>query len=166
MSAIAKSRDLLLAIVLIAMIAGISAYQPVFLEWENISDLLTETSVLMMMALAQMVVILTRGIDLSVAANLALSGMLAALVSQYYPDTPLVIMILTGVFSGLMLGLLNGMLIAFLRIPPIVMTLGTLAVYRGMIIIIAGGDQVNASEMGQAFQAFPKLEIAGLKTPV
>ena len=46
--------------------------------------MLTETSVLFMMALAQMVVILTRGIDLSVAANLALSGMCAALVSQYY----------------------------------------------------------------------------------
>lgn len=166
MSAITRSRDLLLALVLVAMIASISAYQPVFLAWQNISDLLTETSILMMMALAQMVVILTRGIDLSVAANLALSGMMAALVSQYMPGTPLVLMILTGVVFGLFLGFLNGALIAFLRIPPIVMTLGTLAVYRGMIIIIAGGDQVNASEMGDTFQAFPKLVIAGLKTPV
>jgi rhamnose transport system permease protein len=159
-------RELALALILIVGVAAIGAYQPVFLAWENISDLLTETSVLFMMALAQMVVILTRGIDLSVAANLALSGMIAALVSQYYPDTPLLLMILSGVLTGLVLGLINGALIAFLGIPPIVMTLGTLAVFRGMIIIVAKGDQVNASEMGATFQAFPKMAFLGLTSPV
>lgn len=161
-----KYRELVLASMLIVGIAAIGAYQPVFLRWGNISDMLTETSVLFMMALAQMVVILTRGIDLSVAANLALSGMLAALVSQYYPETPLIFMILAATFSGLMLGLFNGLLIAFLGIPPIVMTLGTLAIFRGMIIIIAGGDQVNASEMSAAFQSFPKQFLLGLSSPV
>ena len=166
MKALLSNRDLLLAIIIAVGVAAIGIYQPVFLHWENISDMLTETSVLFMMALAQMVVILTRGIDLSVAANLALSGMFAALVSQYYPETPLILMILTGVLSGLVLGAINGGLIAFLGIPPIVVTLGTLAVFRGMIIIIAGGDQVNASEMGVSFQAFPKLVFLGLTTPV
>jgi rhamnose transport system permease protein len=165
-TALLKSRELLLGIILILMLAGIGAYQPVFLHWENISDLLTETSVLFMMALAQMVVILTRGIDLSVAANLALSGMIAALVSQYYPDTPLILMILSGVVTGLVLGMINGGLIAYLGIPPIVVTLGTLAIFRGLIIIIAGGDQVNASEMGATFQAFPKQVLLGLTSPV
>ncbi|MEQ1951252.1 ABC transporter permease [Mesorhizobium sp. CN2-181] len=166
MKGIFNYRELALALILIVGVAAIGAYQPVFLAWENISDLLTETSVLFMMALAQMVVILTRGIDLSVAANLALSGMIAALVSQYYPDTPLLLMILAGVITGLVLGLINGGLIAFLGIPPIVVTLGTLAVYRGMIIIIAKGDQVNASEMGVEFQAFPKDMFLGLTSPV
>ncbi len=166
MKTLLGNRDLLLAVVIAIGVAAIGTYQPVFLHWENISDMLTETSVLFMMALAQMVVILTRGIDLSVAANLALSGMFAALVSQYYPETPLILMILTGVVSGMILGAINGSLIAFLGIPPIVVTLGTLAVFRGMIIITAGGDQVNASEMGVSFQAFPKLSFLGLTTPV
>jgi len=166
MKALFNTRELVLALILIVGIAAISLYQPAFLSWGNVGDMLTETSVLFMMALAQMVVILTRGIDLSVAANLALSGMMAALVSQYYPETPLVLMILTGVLCGLVLGLINGALIAFLGIPPIVMTLGTLAVFRGMIIIIAGGDQVNASEMSAAFQVFPKRVFLGLTSPV
>jgi rhamnose transport system permease protein len=166
MTKLLNFRELALALILVVGVAAIGAYQPVFMAWDNIGDLLTETSVLFMMALAQMVVILTRGIDLSVAANLALSGMMAALVSQYYPDTPLLLMILTGVVTGLVLGMINGSLIAFLGIPPIVMTLGTLAVFRGMIIIIAGGDQVNASEMGVSFQAFPKQALLGLTTPV
>ena len=159
-------RELVLAAILLLGLLAIGAYQPVFLAWDNISDMLTETSVLFMMALAQMVVILTRGIDLSVAANLALSGMIAALVSQYFPETPLVLMIFAGVLTGLALGMINGAFVAFLSIPPIVMTLGTLAVFRGLIIIIAGGDQVNASEMGATFQAFPKEVILGLTTPV
>lgn len=166
MKAYLNSRETILALILVVGVAAIGAYQPVFLERENLSDLLTETSVLFMMALAQMVVILTRGIDLSVAANLAFSGFLAALVSQYHPDTPLVLMILTGVASGLLLGMVNGLLIAFLGIPPIVMTLGTLAVFRGLIIIVANGDQVNASEMGVGFQAFPKEVLLGLTSPV
>jgi rhamnose transport system permease protein len=166
MKALFNIRELVLALILIGGIAAISTYQPAFLTWGNVGDMLTETSVLFMMALAQMVVILTRGIDLSVAANLALSGMMAALVSQYYPETPLILMILTGIACGLVLGMINGALIAFLGIPPIVMTLGTLAVFRGMIIIIAGGDQVNASEMGVAFQGFPKQIFLGLTSPV
>lgn len=166
MTRLLSTRELILALILVVGVAAIGAYQPVFVEWENISDLLTETSVLFMMALAQMTVILTRGIDLSVAANLALSGFVAALVSQYYPDVPLVLMILAGMATGLLLGLINGALIAFLGIPPIVVTLGTLAVYRGMIIILAGGDQVNASEMSAAFQGFPKAALLGLTSPV
>jgi len=112
-----NARETILALILIVGVAAIGLYQPVFVEWENISDLLTETSVLFMMALAQMTVILTRGIDLSVAANLALSGFIAALVSQYYPEGPLVLMILAGMATGLLLGLINGTLIAFLGIP-------------------------------------------------
>ncbi|MEZ5783564.1 MAG: ABC transporter permease [Rhizobiaceae bacterium] len=166
MSRLMSYRELVLAAILLLGLLAIGAYQPVFLAWDNISDMLTETSVLFMMALAQMVVILTRGIDLSVAANLALSGMIAALVSQYFPETPLVLMIFAGVLTGLALGMINGAFVAFLSIPPIVMTLGTLAVFRGLIIIIAGGDQVNASEMGATFQAFPKEVILGLTTPV
>ncbi|MGN6465872.1 MAG: ABC transporter permease [Rhizobiaceae bacterium] len=166
MSLLLKYRELVLALILAVAVAAIGFYQPVFVEWDNLSDMFTETSVLFMMALAQMVVILTRGIDLSVAANLALSGFLAALVSQYYPGVPLVLMILVGVLSGLVLGMANGALVAVLGIPPIVVTLGTLAVYRGMIIIIAGGDQVNASEMGASFQAFPKDLFLGLTTPI
>lgn len=166
MSALLKSRELALALILALGVLAISAYQPVFAGRENIGDLLTETSVLFMMALAQMVVILTRGIDLSVAANLALSGFVAALVSQYYPETPLVLMIGAGILTGLALGAFNGALVAGLGIPPIVVTLGTLAVFRGTIIVLAGGGQVNASEMSASFQAFPKQSLLGLTTPV
>ena len=58
---------------------------------------------------------LTRGIDLSVAANLALSGMLVALVGQYGPDMPALVYIVLGALSGAFLGLLIGLLVGWAR---------------------------------------------------
>ena len=117
-----------------------------------------------MLVLAQMVVILTRGIDLSVAANLALSGMISASLAQHFPHLPVIAYIATGVAVGVVLGLFNGGLIAGVGIPPIVVTLGTLAIFRGLIVVYGGGSQVNASEMGDVFQNFPNLTVLGLDT--
>jgi rhamnose transport system permease protein len=125
---------------------------------------LDDTGILFMLVLAQMAVILTRGIDLSVAANLALSGMISASLAQHYPNLPVIAYIATGVAVGLILGLFNGGLIAGVGIPPIVVTLGTLAIFRGLIVVYGGGSQVNSSDMGDVFQAFPKLTILGLDT--
>ena len=71
----------LLAAIVAGLVLAVGARAPVFLSAESLNGVLTDTAILAMMALAQMVVILTRGIDLSVAANLALSGMVVALLS-------------------------------------------------------------------------------------
>ncbi len=164
MNALLRHRELALAIIVALMVAGIGAYAPVFVSLDNILRVLNDTSILAMLALAQMMVILTRGIDLSTASNLALSGMMSASLAQNYPDLPVIAFIAVAVFTGLVLGLVNGLLISALGIPPIVVTLGTLAVYRGLIVVYGGGDQVNASEMGEVFQGFPKITFFGLST--
>ena len=159
-----KHREVALGLVIALMIAGIGAYAPAFVSPGNIVRVLNDTAILAMLALAQMMVILTRGIDLSTASNLALSGMISASLAQNYPELPVIAYITLAVLTGLALGLINGSLIAFLGIPPIVVTLGTLAVFRGMIVVYGGGNQVNASEMGDVFQSFPKQEFFGLST--
>jgi rhamnose transport system permease protein len=164
MSVFLRYRELVLAVIVAGMIIGIGLYAPAFVAGDSLLGVLNDTGFLFMMALAQMVVILTRGIDLSVAANLALSGMLVGILNQIYPDLPAIIYIVSAIGVGCVLGLFNGALIAFLGIPPIVVTLGTLAIFRGMIVVIAGGDQVNASEMSETFGGFPKIEFLGLST--
>lgn len=164
MSGLLRNRELALAIIVTLMIAGIGAYAPAFLSLDNAASVLNDTSILAMLALAEMMVILTRGIDLSVASNLALSGMMSASLAQNHPELPVLIYIAVALVTGLLLGLFNGALIAFLGIPPIVVTLGTLAIFRGLIVVYGGGDQVNASEMGDVFQSFPKLTVFGLST--
>jgi rhamnose transport system permease protein len=162
MNLLLKNRELALALIIGLMVLGIGLYAPAFVTPDNIAYVLDDTSILFMMALAQMMVILTRGIDLSVAANLALSGMISASLAQNYPELPVMTYIALAIACGTLLGLVNGSLISSLGIPPIAVTLGTLAIYRGLIVVYGGGDQVNASEMGDVFQNFPKTPVLGV----
>lgn len=159
-----KHREAALGVIIAAMVAAIGAYAPAFVSLDNIIRVLNDTSILAMLALAQMMVILTRGIDLSTASTLALAGMISASLAQNHPELPVIAYIGLAIVTGIVLGFINGSLISFLGIPPIVVTLGTLAVYRGMIVVYGGGNQVNASEMGDVFQSFPKLSVFGFST--
>lgn len=164
MKALLAYRELILGAIVVVMAAGISLYAPAFGTRDNLIGVLNDTAFLFMMALAQMIVILTRGIDLSVAANLALSGMLTAMLAQHHPGLPVMVFVVVSAAIGLGLGLVNGALIAGLGIPPIVVTLGTLAVFRGLIVVVDGGSQVNASDMGDNFQWLPKYDVFGLSS--
>jgi rhamnose transport system permease protein len=115
-----------------------------------------------MLALTQMLVIVTRGVDLSVASNLALSGMVAAMLGAHVPGLPLPLIMLAAVAVGLGLGLVNGWLIGFLELPPIVVTLGTMSVYRGAVFVLSGGAWVSAHQMPAHFIAFPLDRLLGL----
>ena len=161
MSALLRHRDAALALIVAALIAAIGLRAPVFVTPESLIGVLTDTSFLFMLTLAQMAVILTRGIDLSVAANLALTGMIAALVSRANPGLPVAGIIALALALGAMLGALNGAFIAFVGIPPIVVTLGTLSIYRGAIFLIAGGAWLTSKDMNSAFLGFPKLNLLG-----
>ena len=164
MKRLAALREIILAAIVVVMVLGISTYAPAFGTAESLVGTLNDTAFLFMMALAQMIVILTRGIDLSVAANLALTGMLTAMLGRAHPDLPSVVFLGVGLLIGLGFGLVNGSLVALLGIPPIVVTLGTLAVFRGLIVVVDGGGQVNVSDMGDNFQALPKLTLLGLSS--
>lgn len=159
-------REIALAGLIVAMVAAIGLYAPAFATLSSLTGVLNDTAFLILLAIGQTLVILTRGIDLSVAANLALTGMLVALVGQHGPELPGPVYAILGTLIGACLGALIGGLVGGLGIPPIVVTLGALAIYRGMIVVIGGGDQVNASEMGQRFQAFPKIAFLDLTAPV
>jgi len=164
MSILLRYREAILALIIALMVTGISLYAPPFGTLSNGVGVLNDTAFLFMMALAQMMVILTRGIDLSVAANLALTGMLTGMFNMVFPDLPALIYVAMALLIGGGLGLINGSLIAFLRIPPIVVTLGTLAIFRGTIVVVDGGSQVNTSDMSASFAGFPKLELFGLSS--
>ncbi len=157
-----KQREFWLVVVIIAVALAVSLRSPGFIRPSSLANILNDTSILIMLALGQMVVILTRSIDLSMAANLALSGMMVALLNVAYPDLPIPLLVLLAGAFGALLGALNGILVWKLDIPPIVVTLGTLTIYRGMIFVIAGGSWVNAHEMTDAFKALPRADFLGL----
>jgi rhamnose transport system permease protein len=157
-----RHRDAALALIVLALVAATGLRAPVFVTSGSLVGVLTDTSFLFMLTLAQMAVILTRGIDLSVAANLALVGMVSALVSRAHPDLPIVAVLVLATALGSLLGAINGGLVAFIGIPAIVVTLGTLAIYRGAIFMLAGGAWLTSKDMNPAFLAFPKTDILGI----
>lgn len=157
-------RDLLFGALTLALFAAVTAAFPAFATPNNLAGVLDDTALLIMLALGQMLVILVRGIDLSVAANLALCGMLAALFNRAFPEAGVLPAIIIALGAGGALGAVNGLLVWKLRLPPIVVTLGTMSVYRGVIYLLSQGAWVNENEMSREFVAFPRASFLGLTT--
>ncbi len=157
-----KSREAILLGAILVLVAGIASRFPAFVSPANLANVFNDTAPLIILALGQMVVILTRCIDLSVAANLALTGMVVAMLNTVMPGMPIPVIIAVAISLGAAMGLANGLLVWKLDIPPIVVTLGTMTIYRGIIFVISGGEWINAHEMSDAFKAFPRAVVLGL----
>jgi len=162
MQSLLRRRETALAAIVVVLMVAITVRAPVFLQVSNLDGLINDGAILAVMALAQMLALLTRGVDLSIAANMALTGMVTALLSKAQPDLPVGLTIALALGLGLGLGALNAALIAWLGVPPIVVTLGTMSVYRGLVFLVSGGAWVNAHELGERFVAFPNERLLGL----
>jgi rhamnose transport system permease protein len=162
MTSLVKSREAILAAAILVLVAAIATRFPGFIAPSNLANVFNDTAPLILLALGQMAVILTRCIDLSVAANLALTGMVVALLNTLFPALPIPVILLLALTLGAVMGLLNGLLVWKLDIPPIVVTLGTMTIFRGIIFLISDGAWINAHEMSDAFKAFPRAMVLGL----
>lgn len=151
---------LALFIALLILLVGIRA--PAYLALKNIDNLFINTSFLIILVLGQLPVLLTRGIDLSQAAVLAFCGMFLAQLSLTQPELPASAFIVLSLMMGACLGAVNGVFIAWLRIPPIIMTLGTMTIFRGLVYMLSEGAWVSSHEMSDAFKAFPSARMWGL----
>lgn len=155
-----KSREAILLGAILLLIGAIALRFPAFVAPQNLANVFNDTAPLMILAIGQMIVILTKCIDLSMAATLAMTGMVAALLNGMGVPLPLIIMI--AVLLGALMGAINGVLVWRLGIPSIVVTLGTMTIYRGAIFLLTNGKWVNAHEMTDAFKALPRSMILGL----
>lgn len=156
------TREMLLALALVLLLALVATRFPGFIAPSNLLSVFNDTSALIILALGQFMVILTRCIDLSVAANLALTGMVCALLNIAAPDLPIVVTLMVALALGAFLGAINGFFVWKLAIPPIVVTLGTMTIFRGIIFLISDGKWVNAHEMSEGFTGFPRYQLLGL----
>lgn len=157
---ILKSREAILALAIVILLALIATRFPAFIAPRNLASVFTDTSPLIILALGQMAVILTKCIDLSVAANLALCGMVAAMLNGM--GAPLPLILLAVIALGAALGAVNGFLVWKVGIPSIVVTLGTMTIYRGLIFLLTDGKWINAHQMSDCFKAFPRALFLGL----
>ena len=159
---VANSREGFLALVVVVMFFAIGMIAKDFVSISNVVSIFNDTSILIILALGQMLVIVTRCIDLSVAANVAFTGMLVAMTNNAYPELPTVVLIALALSVGALLGAINGVFVWLLKVPSIVITLGTMSVYRGMTFLISNGNWINSHQMSEAFIDFPRALILGI----
>ncbi|MGY0195279.1 ABC transporter permease [Leptothrix sp. BB-4] len=152
---------ILLAIIAVIALA-VGARAPVFLTVRNALDIANDSAILAILVIGQMLVLLTRGVDLSVASNLALTGMLCALAGRAWPGIPLVVLLGMAAAIGALLGALNGWLIVRFNLPAIVVTLGTMSAYRGAIFVASGGAWISDHEIHPLIKGLPRETWAGL----
>jgi rhamnose transport system permease protein len=104
-----------------------------------------------LVAVGQAIVIITRNVDLSVGSVIGLTAYLTGRLFTDVHGIPIVVVVVLAVLLGAVLGLINGALVAFAKVPAMVITLGTLYAYRGINVVWAGSNRVNASDLPPAF---------------
>jgi len=157
-----KSREIAVFSVLVALILVATAKSNSFLlSSDGWRDLLLTPSILMLLAIGQTVVIITRNVDLSVGSALGLTAYLTGRLFVDNPGLPIFVVFLAGLAMGALLGLVNGVLVAFGKVPALVITLGTLYIYRGIFLTWAGSDRINASDMPSDFLELGTKSVLG-----
>lgn len=155
-------REIVLSLFILVLVIAVSLRSPYFLTFDNFKNILLDSSILMIVAIGQMMVIITRGIDLSVASTLAFSGMSVGLIVSSNLGIHPLLAILIGISIGLVLGSLNGFLVSKTGIPPIIATIAAMIIWRGLTYIISGGAWVDAAEMPYSFKQLARGTILGI----
>jgi rhamnose transport system permease protein len=157
-----RARELGIVLALIVLIAVTAAVNPRFLSGQSLRDLVLGAAILVVLAVGQTVVVITRNIDLSVGSVLGLSAFAVGSLLEAAPGLPVVVALLIGAAIGTVCGLVNGALVRFGNVPALVVTLGTLYVYRGICFLWAGGQQINADKLPPAFLGFGTATVLGV----
>jgi rhamnose transport system permease protein len=146
----ARETGILAALVLI--IAAATVVNPTFLfSQDGFRDLLLTPAILIIVAVGQALVVITRSVDLSVGSVVGLTAYLTGRLFIDIPGIPIAAVFLAGLAAGAVLGLVNGLLVAYGKVPALVITLGTLYAYRGINVLWTGSNRINASDMPKAF---------------
>lgn len=162
----ARHREAGIIVFILILAVMVTLRAPAFLTIENFRDILLNISILSIVALAQTMVIITHGIDLSVSSMIGLVAMMVAFTMKQNPEFPVIGAALLGMALGAVLGSINGLIISYGKVPPIIATLGTLSIYRGLVFFYSQGTWINSFELPRPFKLLSKGTPLGLPNMV
>jgi len=143
-----RRREAGIAVMIVLFCLAVGTQRPQFLSLDQMRIILLLTPLIMIGAMGQMMVIVARHVDLSIGSMLGFSAMVSGLLYRFDAslfgfDVPWWTGIPLSIACGALLGLLNGVLIQLFRLPAIIVTLGTLSLYRGLTFIISNAKQID-----------------------
>lgn len=159
----AQFREIGIVFLLVFVIVGTALIQPRFLTTTSLRSILLWVPLLAVVGMGQMMVIITRGIDVSVGSMVGLAGMAVGLLFRDVPGFGLAAAILISIAVGLAMGAVNGALVAWARVPPVIVTLGGFSVYRGLTFIISGGSQIDGNYIPTELIRWSQIGPFGLR---
>jgi rhamnose transport system permease protein len=136
-----------------------------FLTGSNLRGIALDIAILVVLAVGETIVVLTRNIDISVGSILGFSALFTGVVLKAHPHTSLLAIMLLGIAVGMVFGIGNGLLVAVLRVPAIIATLGTLGIYRGLVVAYSnaiGQQEVTAANLPNGFLDFASQTVLGV----
>ncbi|MEO0562619.1 MAG: ribose ABC transporter permease [Chloroflexota bacterium] len=159
-----QSYGLVLSLVLLCAVLSLSTDR--FLTIDNLRNVLRQASINGIISIGMMMVILIRGLDLSVGSVLALATVIAADLLASGSVSPFMAVVVALLVGGLA-GLVNGALVAYIKIPPFIATLGMMTFARGAALQYTGGQPVTGlDELGQGIRYLGSAELAGIPVPI
>ena len=145
-------------IVLLVLFGALTLFSPEFLTADNMANLARQVAVFGIIAVGQLLIILTAGIDLSVGSVLGLTGCITAELLVH--GTPIGIAIIGGLAAGAAIGIFNGVLVAYGKLPPFIVTLGMLGIARGAVLVLT--DASTVQPLPDAFGNIANGDFLGL----
>lgn len=129
---------------------------------ESILNMLQNNAVYGLLAIGEMVVLLTGGIDISIGATLSLSGVVCSRLMAENPDVPSIFWLLLALVLGALCGAVNGLLVGYLKMVPMIATLGTMYVFRGASFLFSGGEWWFPHQFTEGYQKFAIGKFLGI----
>jgi rhamnose transport system permease protein len=163
---ITGTREMSLVIILIVLCIFIQIRNSTFLSMTNINDMITNATMMSILAVGMMCVLLIGGIDISIGSTIAFSGMAVALLLRSHPEIPTLVSFILGVLVGTLCGLLIGVIITKGQVIPIIATLGLMNVYRGATYLIADNQWVAAYQLPENLKAFATGKFLGINNMI
>ncbi len=156
-----RSRELTLVALMLVMTALVTLGAPQFISISNLDQVTALAAIIAIAGVGEAMVVMTKNIDLSVESTIGLVAFLVGVILRQ-GDLPVPVAWLVGIAVGLLLGVVNGAVITLFRIPSIVVTLGTLSIFRGLVFILAGGKEVNLVDLPPGYANLATDTVLGI----
>jgi simple sugar transport system permease protein len=164
MKKLLKYKETNIVIIFFILCIALSFLNPVFLKASNLMDVITGNAVTGILAIGMTLVIITGGIDVSVAGVTTAVAVITGNLLMVLPDNflSIIILFIAAPIIGIAFGAINGLLIAKIKIPPIVVTLGTMSIIEGLVLYFTNGNYTNSTNFPTIFLAFADFKFLGI----
>ena len=147
---------------LIGLLVLAAIITPSMFSFSALISMLRNNAVYVFLAIGMMIVLVTGGIDLSVGSILALSGVVCTSLMSTHMDIPAIVWVLLSIVIGMICGAFNGFVVGYLKVVPVIATLGTMYIYRGFAFLLSGGQWWFPHQISEAYQAWAGQTIIGV----